>query len=314
MTYKHSSIQKSFQNKERKKKRMQKLLLFTAAFAVFMLFVDATRIADRCNPNLADFKKNNRGQLDAIAPHPASDLWYQNISITTWDPATGDITPVVNYGYWQSREYSARDCAFVEVQAWYRSENQLAFQQINSNVNELLRLAPTNGNNSNRNALADQTYTVEWKTNLTADSAAVEGSTIRSFASGSGIVRIDFYPPQSNTVFFTEELRTVKPFLRRFYTQTMTVDPTGSTLPLVIEFDSFVVPRAYQPGLVQNAFDAYGRKQVPVEQDPQDPSRYIYLYTSDIEGRDVSSNNRFTLPDEMTIDEFLVSQVQQEEE
>ena len=283
---------------------MYKLLL-VVAFASLFLLGEATqsRLPDHCNPNLADFKKNNRGQLDAIAARPNSDLWYQNITILSY--VDGVPVPVINYAYWQSRVYSARDCAFVEVQAWYRSTNQLAFQQINSKVNELSRLVPASGGGNGRPKYAEQTYTVEWKTNLTADSAAVEGATVKSFTAGPSIVRIDFSDPTSGTVFFTEELRTVKPFLRRFYTQTMTVDPTGSTLPLVILFDSFVVPRSYQPSLIQDAFDAYAHGNVPVEQDPQDPTRYIYLYTGAAEK---SSNDvdTFSLPDDMTIEEFLV--------
>ncbi len=290
---------------------MKLIFVVVALVALSLVVVEASRVLDRCNPNLADFRKNNRGQLDAISSRPALDLWYQNITILSY--VDGVPVPVVTYGYWQSRVYSVRDCAFVEVQAWYRSENQLAFQQINSKVNELLRLTPSS-NGNNRAPFADQTYTVEWKTNLTADSAAVEGSTIKSFTTGPSIVRIDFFDPQTNIAFFTEELRTVRQYLRRFYTQTMTVDPTGSTLPLLIAFDSFVVPRSYQPEFVRDAFDAWGSRQVPVEQDPQDPSRYIYLYTgATAQKTSSSSSSGFTLPSGMSVDDFLTAQGQHEE-
>lgn len=257
-----------------------------------------------------DFVAANKAQLDAISANPATDLWYQNIVIYAEDVQNG-LQPVVNYGYWQSRAYNEAIGAFEEVQAWYRSETVLAFQQINS---EVLRpeftVSPDNGGVIRQ----DQGYRVYWTTNYTFDSAAVIGAQARSAASGSNVVRISFCDSASQVCFFTEELMTRVPHQRRRYTNTFTTDPSGDTAPLTIIFDSVVVPIEYQPDVVRDAFAAYRAGAVPKAEDPAavaagTPFNLVYLYTHPARAiaDDVYYHGQpsFTLADFMRLQEEL---------
>lgn len=229
------------------------------------------------NPN---FIEANKAQLDAISANPLTDLWFQNITIYADDPQTG-LLPVVNYGYWQSRIYNENIGAFEEVQAWYRSANVLAFQQINS---EVLRPEFTVDFENGGVMRQDQGYGVYWTTNVTFDSVSVLGLKKHSSALGSNVVRIAFTEVDGERATFTEELLTVKPHLRRRYTNTFVVDPTGESLPLTILFDSFVVPIDFQPAAVRSGFASYRAGTVPKAEDPAAvaqgiPFNLVYLYT-----------------------------------
>lgn len=231
------------------------------------------------NPENPLFKEANKAQLDAISIDPLSDLWFQNITIYADDPMTG-LVPVVNYGYWQSRIYNPNIGAFEEVQAWYRTATVLAIQQINSEV-----MKPEYTSDSNGGVVRQDTnYNVVWVTNKTFDSASVIGQGVKSNADGSNIVRISFFDPVTKKNTFTEELLTLIPKVRRRYTNTYVVDPTGATLPLTITFDSTAVDIAYQPPAVSAAFAAYRAGQVPKQEDPAAvaagvPFNLVYLYT-----------------------------------
>ena len=229
--------------------------------------------------NNPDFGIANRAQLDAISANPLTDLWYQNITIYGDDPQTGAV-PIANYGYWQSRIYNENVGAFEEIQAWYRTENILAIQQINSEVLRPEFTVDPDGGVMRQ----DQGYRVYWTTNVTFDSISVLGLQKRSSALGSNVVRIAFVNPATGRATFTEELLVLKPQLRRRYTNTFVVDPSGSSLPLTILFDSFVVPIDYQPPAVRGAFQAFRAGQVPKQEDPAAqaagiPFNLIYLYT-----------------------------------
>lgn len=252
-----------------------------AVCVLVLLFVCAvTAVPQWQRADNADFIVANKAQLDAISANPATDLWYQNITIYGDDPQSG-ITRIVNYGYWQSREYVESVGAFKEVQAWYRSATVLALQEIAS---EVLRpeftVDPVDGGVIRQ----DQGYRVYWTTNVTFDSASVLGLQKRSSAAGSNVVRISFIDPSTNQCVFTEELLVIRPHLRRRYTNTFVVDPSGSSLPLTILFDSYVVPIEYQPDAVRSAFAAYRAGQVPKEEDPAAlaagiPFNLVYLYS-----------------------------------
>lgn len=227
-----------------------------------------------------DFLAANQAQLEAISASPATDLWYQNITIYGDDQVNG-VIPLVNYGYWQSRVYNEAIGAFEEVQAWYRTETVVAFQQINS---EVLRpeftVDPVDGGVVRQ----DQGYRVYWTTNVTFDSVAVLGLEKHSSALGSNVVRIAFTDPETGRAIFTEELITVKPHLQRRYTNTFVVDPSGASLPLTILFNSFVVPIDYQPAAVRAGFAAYRAGTIPKANDPAAdaagiPFNLIYLYS-----------------------------------
>lgn len=231
------------------------------------------------NPANQLFKDANKAQLDAISVSPLTDLWFQNITIYTDTPATG-LVPVANYGYWQSRIYNPDIGAFEEIQAWYRTATVLAIQQINSEVMKPEYTSDPNGGVVRQ----DTNYNVAWTTNKTFDSASVIGQGVQSHADGSNIVRISFFDPVTNARTFTEELLTLIPHVRRRYTNTYVVDPSGSTLPLTIVFDSTAVNIAYQPPAVSAAFAAYRAGQVPKQEDPAAvaagvPFNLVYLYT-----------------------------------
>jgi hypothetical protein len=247
------------------------------ALLAFVVVVSAQPPWQRANnPN---FIAANKAQLDAISDSPLTDLWYQNISIYADDPQIG-ISLLANYGYWQSRIYNQNVGAFEEVQAWYRSETVLAFQQINSEpLRPEFTVSPDGGVERQ-----DQSYRVYWTTNVTFDSASVLGLKKQSSALGSNVVRIAFTDPDTGVASFTEELMTVRPKLQRRYTNTFVVDSTGSTLPLTILFNSFVVPIEYQPDAVRAGFAAYRAGTIPKAEDPAAvnaniPFNLIYLYT-----------------------------------
>lgn len=252
---------------------------------VCVLFVACLVAAAQAVPNWQradnpDFVVANKAQLDAISPSPATDLWYQNITIYGDDPQSG-ITRIVNYGYWQSRVYNQNIGAFEEIQAWYRTATVLALQQINS---EVLRPEFTVDPVGGGAVRQDQSYRVYWTTNYTFDSAAVIGQRVRSHAQGANAVRIAFSDSVTDKCFFTEELLIVQPNHRRRYTNTFVVDPSGSSLPLTILFDSTVVPIEYQPDAVRSAFAAYRAGTVPKEEDPAAqaagfPFNLVYLYS-----------------------------------
>ncbi|MFY7868724.1 MAG: hypothetical protein ACOVQN_04420 [Exiguobacterium sp.] len=232
-----------------------------------------------------EFTRANQAQLDAISANPSTDLWYQNITIYGDDPQTGAV-PIANYGYWQSRIYNENIGAFEEVQAWYRTETILALQQINSEVLRPEFTVDPDGGVMRQ----DQGYRVYWTTNVTFDSISVIGLQKRSSALGSNVVRIAFIDPSSGRATFTEELLVLKPQLRRRYTNTFVVDPSGNSLPLTILFDSFVVPIEAQPPAVRGAFQAYRAGQVPKQEDPAAqaagiPFNLVYLYTHPVSAR-----------------------------
>lgn len=240
------------------------------------------------NPN---FAVANRAQLDAISANPTTDLWYQNISIYADDPQTG-LVLLANYGYWQSRIYNQEVGAFEEVQAWYRSATQLAIQQINSEVLRPEFTVDPDGGVMRQ----DQGYGVYWTTNVTFDSVSVLGQVKRSSAVGSNLVRIAFFDPDTGRCTFTEELLVVVPHVRRRYTNTFVVDPSGASLPLTILFDSFVVPIEQQPEVVSAAFAAYRAGTVPKEQDPAALAmgiefNLVYLYSHP--ARDYAEDNLY---------------------
>jgi len=209
-----------------------------------------------------------------LAPTPAH-LWFQNITVSEYNAVTDTYDVAYVYGYWQSREYNPSLCAFEEVQAWYRGTEgtQLAFQQINSVVQPLQFLVPSYGLGRN---FAPQSYDIVWVTNYTADSAFVEGSPSSSITFGKGIVQNAFYDPEGFVNFYSM-LQTVTKGTRRFYTQVYNY--ASGVMPINIWIDSNVVPRASQPAVARNAFDAWKNDRIPVKQDPNDPTRWIYLYT-----------------------------------
>ncbi|OQW72204.1 MAG: hypothetical protein BVN35_14430 [Proteobacteria bacterium ST_bin11] len=269
---------------------MKFLALACLAFIVVAFassFVEAgrgsqPRIPDHCNPAKNDFQKQNAAQLNAISANPTTDLWYQSIAITMVAPPTGSLTEVARQSYWQSRVYSTRNCAIVEVQAWPRSENQVVFQEIHSIVDDMDGESSGRrhgGGGGNSPSFVDQTYTVEWKTNYTSDSALVEGMPSKSYVTGNSIVQIEFFDPTKTSSFYTQQMQVQVAHQSRHYTQIITVDPTGASAPLTVWANSTVVPRAAQPSLIKDAFDAYKSGNVPVEQDPFDPTRYVYVYT-----------------------------------
>lgn len=254
------------------------LAILLASLCVLTFVVDvnaARRIPKYCNSNLESFYRNNQGHMDAISANPATDLWYQNITVSQYNPVTKTYDVAYVYGYWQSREYNPSLCAFEEVQAWYRGTEGtvLAFQQINSVVQPLQLLVPSYGSGRN---FAPQSYDIVWVTNYTADSAFVESSPSSSITFGQGIVQNAFYDSEGFVNFYSM-LQTVTKGERRFYVQVYTY--ASGVMPINIWIDSYLVPRASQPAVARNAFDAWKNDQIPVRQDPNDPSRYVYLYT-----------------------------------
>lgn len=231
------------------------------------------------NPNSPAFKRANVAQLAAISTNPATDLWYQNCTIEAHDPVTGELFVAQNYGYWQKRIYDARTGAFNETQYLYRTATQFAIQQINSYVD---------GEDDDGDRFpSPQTWTVRWVTNPTAESAAIIGLDIKSFAIGSDIVYVSFTDPTSKSVVFAEQMQAIKSGSRRYYSQTYKVDASGETLPVYIWFDSVVVPQAYQPAAVKAAVQAFEARQVPIRPDPVAPAMNVYLYTQPNVARDV---------------------------
>lgn len=254
--------------------------LLGVLFCVLVCVCGALAVPQWQRVSNPDFLTANQAQLEAISANPSTDLWFQNITIYGDDQVNG-LIPLVNYGYWQSRVYNEAIGAFEEVQAWYRSQNVLAFQQINS---EVLRpeftVDPVDGGVVRQ----DQGYRVYWTTNVTFDSVSVLGLEKHSSALGSNVVRIAFTDPATGRATFTEELMTVKPHLQRRYTNTFVVDPSGASLPLTILFNSIVVPIEYQPAAVRSGFAAYRAGTVPKANDPAAdaagiPFNLIYLYT-----------------------------------
>lgn len=232
------------------------------------------KIPDHCNQELDAFYVNNQGHMDAIAPNPVTDLWYQNITVSQHNNVTGVYEIAYIYGYWQSRIYNPAVCAFEEVQAWLRGEQgtALAFQQINSIVKPPQTLSPSP---SYGTTFAPQSYDIVWTTNYTADSASVENAPATSITIGQGIVQNAFYDANGFVKFYSM-LQTAVKGQRRLYVQIYTYDPTQ--LPIHISIDSYVVPREAQPAIARNGFDAWRSGQIPVLPDPNDPTRYVYVY------------------------------------
>lgn len=250
------------------------LLAFLCVLA-FSAHVDATRIPKYCDSTQEEFYLNNQGHMDAISANPDTDLWYQNITVSSYNEATKMYDIAYIYGYWQSRQYNPNICAFEEVQAWYRGDQgtMLAFQQINSVVQPQQHLVPSGGAGK---TIAPQAYDIIWVTNYTSDSAFVENSPSSSITFGQGIVQNAFYD-EDGFVNFYSTLQTVVKNFRRFYVQIYTYAP--GLMPINIWIDSYLVPRALQPDVARNAFDAWKNDEIPVELDPNDPTRYVYLYT-----------------------------------
>lgn len=238
--------------------------IFVTLLAIFALAsaVSGTRIPRYCNPDNADFQIANAAQLDAISANPMTDLWFQNITIYAPDQY-GSFSAVTNYGYWQRRTYNRNICSFEEPQLWYRDANTVVVQQINSVVDPPRRLVPSMGNGR---VFARQSWTVSWVTPFTFDSAALATLPVESFAIGSDVVFVNFQDPASSAVVYSEELRVVTPGQRRFYSQPYTVAP--GQLPILVIFDSFVVPGAFVPPLISQALDAFDDDLIPLSPDP----------------------------------------------
>lgn len=243
------------------------ILAIFAFLAASVAIVPATgvagwRIPAYCDPANPDFQRANSAQLGAIAANPLSDLWFQNITIYAPDQY-GSYSAAVNYAYWQRRTYNKNICSFEEPQLWYRDASTVVVQQINSVVDPPRRLVPSMGNGR---TLARQSWTVSWVTPFTFDSAALATLPVESFAVGTDIVYVNFQDPASGKVVYSEELRVVTSGQRRFYSQPYTVTP--GQLPILVLFDSFVVPGAYVPPLISQALAAFDADAIPLSPDP----------------------------------------------
>ncbi len=271
--------------------RLFTLLLLVGAVAANVL------LADHCNPSQSSFKTNNRAQMDGVCAHPLTDLWYQNITVMGVHLETGEMITLLNYGYWASRIYSPSDCAFIEVQAYYRSANQLGFQQINSIVDP-----PSVCRDG-----VNQTYTIDWKTGKVADSILIENMNVKSDTTGPNVVRFAYSLPKSKRVMVTEEIRIIDRGQRRFFSQVLTFDPSDHHLPLLFWTNSYVVGHLDQPVFVSSAFASFAKGDVPQADDPLQPGRIVYLYTDNLPHTTLEGEqaDHFLPRSDLSIAEFL---------
>ncbi len=257
---------------------MWKILILVIFVANFWPSVNASAgsLAKHCIQNSDEFQTNNRAQLDGVAESPLFDLWYQNVTVFVINSRTGIQEPAISYGFWQRHTYNEENCAFIDVRGWYRLNEQedeplqMVFEEIHTIISTQVRAD---------DFFPSQSYRLVWKTNKTADSALIDNALVASRAVGSNVLRTDYIKPRTGILFFTEQIQTIEPFERRYYSQVITVDPSGHILPLHVWMDSRVIPSVEQPQFVIDAFAAYDLGKTTIEQDSYDPRRYVETYS-----------------------------------